>query len=579
MAIFTAIGTYLTATFGATIAGIIGNLAIGAALIGAQQLLGGAQGKAQTSTPQAQATINQSAGPRIRGYGKALLGGTRAFWDSKNGTLYQIVMAHHGRIEGFELFRIGDTYVSVGSGGEVLDPPFNTSEGPYVYIAGYIGGKDQVADPTMIADWPGIWTSEHRLRGIAYWRVMFLSPPADKYQAIFPDGPNTPVTCICKLSLVWDPRDADQEPDDESSWKWNDNAALCILDYLRHPDGYRKSVNDIDIESFSAFADVCDEQVPIAAGGTEPRYRIWGVYSLQDDPADVLGKMRAACDAEFYQTPQGKMAIRGGKWEAPTVTLREADIISHSLEQGNDRFSAFNELQVTYTSADHDFQTVETTPWVDLADQEDRGPLPSELNLDMVPTASQARRLAKIHIAKSNPAWKGTIDANLAALDGVGERTIRLVLPELQIDDAFFIAGIRPVIDDQTGIPIGVQTTVMSISEASYRFSVAEEGQAAPVPPDTSPDPGLPVPSGLVLSKVSSTITATVGTPDRTDLTLHVQFRAGAGSIWQDMSPIDQTHAKTGTLTNGTYQARARWRGPLNSAGDWTSPLAEITLP
>lgn len=581
MALFTAISTYLAGAligFGLApiVAGAVANIAIGAALLGIGQLanaaFGGNSGAQSTPTPQAQATLNQSTGPRIRGYGRAKLGGTRAFWDSRDAVLWQIVMAHSGQIDAFEQFYVGDTAVEVrSSDNEVITPPF----AGYMNIVGHDGSDGQSADSAMMAYWPGIWTDAHRLRGIANFRVLFRSPPAESYQAVFPEGYNTSVRCVCRLSRVWDPRDVTQLPSDASTWKWSDNAALCILDYLRHVDGYNRNLTDIDVGSFIAMADLCDEPVPLADGGTEPRYRLWGVYGLTDDPQDVLAKMRATCDAEFYQTATGQIAIRGGKWEAPTVTIRDADILGHSMEQGNNRFSAFNELKILYTSPAHDYQTMEAAAWEDLSDQADRGVLASSLTLDMVPSPTQARRLAKIHIAKSNPAWKGTTAANLSALDALGERSARLVLPELDIDDAFYLAGfsIRP---DLTGVELGV----MSISEAAYTWSTEEEGQSPAIPEDTRPDQTFPVPVGLELSKASSRITASVDDPNRDDLDLQVQYRAGAGSLWLEMQV--NPGALTGitpTLVNGTYQVRARWRGPLETAGAWTSPLAEITLP
>src|SRR5690606_41546713 len=74
-------------------------------------------------------------------------------------------------------------------------------------------------------------------------------------------------------------------------------------------------------------------------------------------------------------------------------------------------------------------------------------PPPTETH---TPSLHDALPISKIHIAKANPQWKGTVVANLSALDALGERTVRLVLPELGIDDAFFVAGfsIRP---DLTG--------------------------------------------------------------------------------------------------------------------------------
>lgn len=568
-AIFTAIAGYIsTALVGlglsTVVAGAVANIAIGVALTSIGQLVTGAFGgnsRPQTSTPQAQATLNQSTGPRIRGYGRAKMGGTRAFWDSSGGSLYQVIMAHHGQIDAFEQFYIGDRAVT-GGAGDVVTSPFSG----YVRIVAHDGAPSQAADADMVAAWPGLWTSAHRLRGIAYWFVRFNSPAAEDYQAVFPEGYNTPVRCVCRLSRVYDPRSGLTE--------WSDNAGLCILDYLTHPDGYNRSIDDIDIDSFIEFADLCDEPVPLAAGGTEPRYRLWGVYGLTDDPQDVLAKMRATCDAEFYQTPEGKIAIRGGKWDAPTVTIRDSDILGHSLEQGNNRFAAFNELKILYTSPQHDYQTMEATSWESLADQADRGVLSASLNLDMVPSPSQARRLAKIHIAKSNPEWKGTIVPNLSALDALGERTARVVLPELSIDDAFYIAGfaLKP---DLTGEEIGV----MSISEAAYTWTTAEEGASPPIPEDTRPDLTFPVPENLTLSELDDAITAEVEDPARSDLELQAQIRAGAGSLWQEMETdgLTASYGPVAPAETTTYQVRARWRGPLETAGAW-SDIEDIEI-
>lgn len=571
-AIFTAIAGYITTTLVAAglstfIAGAVANIAIGAALTGIGQLasavFGG--GAPQTSTPQAQATLNQSAGQRIRGYGRAKLGGIRAFFDSRNARLYQLIMAHHGQIDAFEQFYVGDLAITRDFSGSVTSWPFNT----YMRIVEHDGNPDQGADGEMLFAWPDVWTSAHRLRGIAYWFVDMASPPAADFQGVFPEGYNTPITCICRLSQVYDPRN--------DTTAWSDNASLCILDYILSPDGYRLSIDEVDLESFAAFADICDEDVPLAGGGTEKRYRIWGIYGLTDEPQSVMGKMRAACDAEIYQTSAGKIGIRGGTWEPPTVTIHEGDILGHSMEQGNSRFSAFNSLKILFTSPDHDFQTTEATPWEDLEDQDERGVLESSLNLDMVPSPTQARRLAKIHIAKANPTWKGTVSANLSALDALGERTVRLVIPELDIDDAFFVAGfaIRP---DLTGVDI----SVMSISEASYTWSTTEESTSPPAAQDTRPDLDFPVPQSLVLTKSSGIVTATVASPGRGDLALKVQIRAGAGSLWQDMATLTQTTASfnPGTVSSSTtFQARAQWQGALGAVGQWSSPLASIVLP
>lgn len=585
-AIFTAIAGYLTTALigigiNAAIAGVAANLVIGAVLLGASYLL--TPRPPVMSTPQAQAVLNQSIAPRIRGYGYALLGGTRAFYDSSGGTLYQVVMMHSGEIDGIEYYKIGDIIASLAGNGVAVNDVFTTKAAPgggaqpvggpggaattyyHITIRGHLGSPDQTVDALMDGAWE-MWTSAHRLRGIAYFVASFTSPGQESFQKVFPEAHNTPVRALCRLSRVWDPRN--------DTTAFSENASLAILDYLTHPDGFRKTRANCDLDSFAAFANLCDENVALAGGGTEKRYRLSGVYSLNDEPEDILRKMRATCDAELYQNAAGKIAIRGGKWEAPTVTITERDILGHTMEQGNNKFAAFNELKITYTSPAHDYQTMEATTWADLADQDERGPIPSNLDLDFVPSPSQARRLAKIHVSKANPRWKGRIKTNLMGLDALGERTIRVVLPELEIDEAFYVAGFS-IAPDLTSVEI----EVMSISEAAYAWDPAtEEGQNPAAPQNTTPDLTFPVPQNLTLTNPApGRIDALVDPIDRTDLFLQVQIRAGAGAIWQEMTigEIYNSGVATG-LAEGVYVARARWVGAQNAASDWSFPYPEI---
>lgn len=574
MAVFSSISSALIGVglhiFGATAAGwaaatAFANIVIGGALLGLSMLASSAMTPTM-KTPQAQAVINQSTGSRVRGYGRALLGGTRAFWDSKGGDLWQVVMMHSGEIDHIEHFRIGDRIATLDSSGRVTNSNFMDGSSWMVYIYSALGSANQAANTEMVGAWPQ-WTTAHRLRGIAYFATRFRSPRAENFQKIFPESYNTPVRALCRLSRVWDPRN--------DNTAWNDNSALCILDYLTHPDGYRLSRDDIDLNSFALFANVCDELVPLASGGTERRYRLWGVYQLTDEPHAVLRKMLNTCDGELYENAEGKIAIRGGKWEAPTVTLSPEGNLGHSMEQGNNRFSAFNELKILYTSPQHDYQTMEATAWKDLADQAERGPIVSDLDLDFVPSPTQARRLAKIHQAKANPRWKGRVQHNAYALNALGERTVRVILPELEIDDAFFVAGIQPS-PDLTSVEI----EVMTISQEAYNWTTAEEGQNPPIPQDTAPDLEFPIPLNLTLSNPNpGEIFATVDAPGRDGLTLDVRIRAGAGSNWITMDTESQTTARETHLPDGEYQAQARWLGPQNVASDWSFPLAEITIP
>jgi hypothetical protein len=579
MAIFTAIVGAIGA-IGSFIGslGVLGTaltqLAIGAALTLASTLLTprpkASQLRFQNPSPQYQAVINQAAAPRRRGYGRVKAGGIRAFFDSKDGTLYQIVMLHSGEIDGYEEFWLGDVLVTL-DGVAVTTAPFTG----YATVNAQTGTDDQLAWDLLASRFTA-WTSQHRLRGIANLRVTFKSPPADQISNVFPESYNTPVRAVFRASKILDTR--------TSVTAWSDNPAMILRDYLTHPDGYRRlTADDIDVASFNAFADLCDEAVPLAAGGSEKRYRAWGLYELNDDPTEVIGRILRACDGELYTTAEGKVAIRGGKWEPPTVTIDDAHIISHDLEEGADALDRFNQLKILYTSPLHDYQPTEAEPWDDLADQAERGVQPQDFSVDMCPSPAQARRLAKIFIAKANPRWRGTIRTDLAGLAARGERIITLRVPELQIETTFLVTSHNLLLEG--GLPIGCEIGVSSLDASAYEWTTAEEGTNPVVPVDTRPLDGLPTPENLTLAvesrqateaTVVAVVTAEVDTPTRPELGFEAQIRLSSLSLWEPMAVASgQFDAVSGALIDGEeYAVRARFT-TAGAVGPWT---AEATI-
>lgn len=568
MAVFT---TLILPAF-AAISGFIGSLgvvgtaltqlAIGAALTFASTLFAPKSRPFQNPATQYQAVINQASAPRRRAYGRVKLGGVRAFFDSRDGFLYQIVVFHSGEIDAVEARYIGDLFVTVDGSEEVNTPPL----GGNVLLRSYLGTADQTADATMTALWSDVWTADHRLRGLAYSFMRFKSPLSELFATIFPEGSNTPLTHVIRASKVLDTR--------TDTVAWSDNPALILRDYLTHPDGYRRlTADDIDVASFNAFANLCDEAVPLAAGGTEKRYRCSFTYELNDDPKQVVERILATCDGELYTTRQGKQAIRGGKWDVPTVTIAEDDVLAFDLEEGADALDRFNQLKIVYTDPAQDYQPTEADPYNDLADQAERGVQTQDLTIDACPSPTQARRLAKIVIAKSNPRWKGTIRTNMIGHKLRDERTMALVLPELGINETFLIVSRSLTLQDQ--LPVGYTFEIISLGADAYAWTTAEEGTAPAVPAITAPDLTLAAPSPPTLTVFVNTATilaASVQTPARADLVLEAQIRISSSSIWSAM-PVaaGQYFGLSGALVNAeTYVVRTRWRG-TGGVSDWTA--------
>jgi hypothetical protein len=491
-----------TVTYATVLAtAIVTAASVGLSLIMAPKADGGSKG---------QVTVRQSRPPRVRGYGRDKIAGAQAFLEADRRYLHRILVHCEGPVDEVEAIWLNDRQIST-TGTTVKE---NTSK-PWVgdvVIETKLGTSTQAASTILrgtyddFSDYSDRWTADHQLKGLCYSVIRAkATKDAELFGRRFPNG-MPDLRIVAKLSAVYDPREGGHDVDDETTWEWSDNSALCILDYLTNERGYAISPARIDMDSFSDFADVCDAAITLKGGGTEPRYRLGGMYELTEEPREVLRRMLQTCDAELYMTPDGKVAIRGGIWEEPTVTITEDQVIACSYEQGNDALAAFNRITLSYKSPAHGYEVIETQEWDDLEAQELSGQVKTQdLSLVMVPAHGQARRLAKIMMAKGNPRHKVTIQTNMAGLDALGQRIIRLVLPELDLDETFHVQRFEIL-----GDLMSCSMDLVSLDSDAYAWNAAtEEGDPPPVP-QTFSNPidydTPPTPTGLALSLLRTEI-------------------------------------------------------------------------
>lgn len=458
---------------GISLASVVGSAVLFGVTTGIQAFLA-PKPQSPTRGADAQTVINQAIAPRVRVYGRAKVGGVRALFHTKDGAqgqknLYQAVMLASHEIDAIEEYYIGDVRAYPESDGRVLQAPFGLGASSYAYVWGHLGYSDQQADGNLTSQIGEVWTAAHRLRGIAYISARFQATVnAEDFANTWPGGANTALRAVIRGAKVYDPRN--------NSTAWSENAALCILDYLIHQDGMKLPYARIDGASFASFANLCDEWVNIAAGGGEKRYRLWGTVVLTEEPADVLQRMLATCDGELYETNEGKVAIRGGRWEAPDVTIEDKHILQiGEISEGKDALAAFNEVKPIYTSPNHDYQPTEAQSYANEAAKAKYGAAVEDLALDMVPSPYQARRLAKIFLAKGNPALQGSIVTNLAGLNALGEPTIQCVIPEIEVNDSFRVTSFK-LQSDLTGCEIGIS----SIGADAYAWNAGTEDGVPP---------------------------------------------------------------------------------------------------
>ena len=430
----------------------------------------------------------------------------------------------------------------------------------YTYVDFYFekGIIDQ--DPNYLLR-PNGWTGKCNGLVNTVVRCRIPNNPSKNFAKFFPSGVPS-YRAVLKLSLVFDPRDTAQIWADASTWKWSANPAVCILDYLTNARAMHIAQARIDLPSFIAMANLCDQPVALgakgiaadnlAAGtGAEARYTLWGMYSLDEEPKDVLNRLLKTCDGELYMTAAGSVALRGGQWTTPTVTITADMVLGVEAHRGRDKMSKYNQLKIRYMSVFNQYQVVEGDPWDDVAAQAASSEvLPEDFDGSYVPSYTQCLRLAKIQMAKDNPDWILTVTASIAGLNALGERIITFVFPDLGINRTCFVNSFD-MAEDGASCKIGLGT----LDASAYEWSTAEEGNAAAAyiaPVLSAVVPAEPTNLVLSLNRIStgdggyvSTLQAQIDPPADVTLGMVAQYRLDGTTTWSDMSVDNSTYTAT----------------------------------
>ena len=122
------------------------------------------------------------------------------------------------------------------------------------------GADDQAADPMLVASQPAKFTSNHKLKGIAYIASSFQYDE----RGIFTSTPE--MTVVVKGRKLYDPRldgsitggTGSHRIADTSTYEWSNNAALTLLDYMHGDHGKGLGSSLIDLQSFQTAANTAD---------------------------------------------------------------------------------------------------------------------------------------------------------------------------------------------------------------------------------------------------------------------------------------------------------------------------------
>lgn len=287
-------------------------------------------------------TLQFGENPRVALFGTAATGGTLidAFnWGGKYGTDWEGVVIGLADHECDDLvgFYVNDTYYSFTSSG--LVPGFNSQ----LSVQWFAGTEFQSVASDMITY--GGWTSNDNLAGMSYVFVSYKADKSDAKHPVWPSGRPRFLWVLRGKKCYIARKDSsvggsgDHRWDDPSTWEWTDNPIDCRYNWARgiyacdridQPDqlliGRGLTATEAPPENTFWRANICDEDVDLAGGGTEKRYTI-GATILSDDQFIETEETFAAACAGVITQPEGAVEIEPGHAKTPVAYITDSDLV------------------------------------------------------------------------------------------------------------------------------------------------------------------------------------------------------------------------------------------------------------
>ncbi len=499
------IGAIVTAV---TSIGSIAGVAIG---LVATSLVGKLLGPKAPKIPQANkdrlySTIDPST-PRKIAFGKTALAADIRYeeWNGTNQEyLDRIIAVASHKVQAIEEIWLEDKQAWTSSGGVT-----STYSG-YLTVTTRTEGN---SGNTISINGGAKWGSTRRLTGIAYIHMRFKTTGNSK-KATSPFSSSIPqrITIRGKGALVYDPRlDSTQggsgshRADDQTTWAWvsddvGGNPVLQVLFYLlgwkiggKLAVGRGIPPSRIDLASFIAAANLCDENVTLALGGTEKRYRSAGVVSEADTATSVLETLLAAC-AGTLRDAGGRLAISilYNDLASPVADFTDDDVIDgFDWQQTTD--IAPNAIRGRYTDASDNalYQMVDYPAPTPLTSPDGIERVHT-LDLAFVQSSGQAQRLAKQELQRAQYSGVFRADFRITAWRCRVGDPVRLTLSTLAFSSKLFRVTAQTIRMDGT-----CELVLREENSAIYSWSAEDVAAVSPTAPTVYDPLNAPLVKGI----------------------------------------------------------------------------------
>ncbi len=383
-----------------------------------------------------------------------------------NDMLHVIIPLAGHEVESIGNVIINNELVSPGTGGTLTaDEQAQVAKyAPYVRVKRHLGGAGQVADPDLVAEVPE-WTSAHIGTGIAYIYLRL------KYnRSLYPQGlRNIQADVLGKK--VYDPR--------TGNTAWSDNWALCMRDYMTSDYGLAMTTAEVDDNYIITAANISDEIVATANGGSQKRYTCNGTLDLSKNPTTLLKSMLTAGMGHLIPSVEGKARLIAGAYVTPTLSIGENDLrgdVSYKPAVGAK--SKVNTIVGQYKGPDSSWVQV-SFPQVGVQAYvtADGGVIKREIKLPFCTDHERCQRMAKLQLEWERMGGILHLPCKITMLEAVTMDNVMVTLPELG-----FVNKVFRVIDWRLNSDLGVDLTLKEDAASIYAWSTADATPFTPTP-------------------------------------------------------------------------------------------------
>lgn len=378
-----------------------------------QPALGSAATTTATTGVQSTVTIG-GAVPRGAIYGRQATAGQLIYWNTygDNNEFLQLVYVIgdglHDSLESMWVNGNAVTFGSVGGAGTAI-VEFNDNGNDTMFVRFFNGSDAQTADSELVshANPTGRWTSDDTLTGVCYASVTLFFD-SNVYQSGIPS-----FLFGVKGLRCYDPRkdstnggSGSHRWGTQTTYEWTDNVAICLYNYQRGLYvnnqlvlGEGLAAADIITNMYVSAANVCDEAIPLKAGGTEPAYRVGMTVSADTQLKSVIQDFLTAMAGTLYESA-GAFGPYAGAAVVPLPGITDDDLVVGQpikYAKFRSRSELINAVFGNYSEPSQSWKMVSYPPRTSSADElADGERLAVQTDYPMIFSQTQAQRVSEI---------------------------------------------------------------------------------------------------------------------------------------------------------------------------------------